>query len=172
MGHFFKHNNLKIFYFIAAIFLQLLRMMILYYFIPISESTPGVCFNLNKILVTGGAGFVGSHLVDALMKSSTNCVFVIDDLSSGFLENVQWLGNPRFKFIKQSVTQSIDLDVDEIYHLASPASVSQYEKDPQFTIDTNIFGTHNMLQLAKRKNARILLTSSSGKYIFYSRNIR
>ena len=98
-----------------------------------------------RILVTGGAGFIGSHLVDHLMFSGHQ-VIVIDNLFSGRKSNIQqWIGHPNFEFIQHDIIQPIMLEVDQIYHLASPSSPSHYEQNALQTIRTCITGTMNML---------------------------
>ncbi len=117
-----------------------------------------------KILVTGGAGFIGSHLCEYLLNSG-NEVICLDNLYSGLLENISRLfKNPDFKFIKHDVTQPFYSEVDEIYHLACPASPISYQFDPVYTIKTNFLGSLNMLELAKKTGARILLASTSEIY--------
>eukprot|EP00734_Pompholyxophrys_sp_LG126_P000040 Pompholyxophrys_sp_v1_NODE_2_length_20472_cov_5.132586.p5 type:complete len:364 gc:universal NODE_2_length_20472_cov_5.132586:11609-12700(+) len=120
--------------------------------------------NSKRILVTGGAGFVGSNLVDKLMKSGHK-VTVIDNMFTGRTENCQhWIGHPNFRLIHHDITIPIYLEVDEIYHLACPASPPHYQYNPIKTIKTCTIGTLNMLGLAKRVNAKILLTSTSEVY--------
>lgn len=115
-------------------------------------------------MVTGGAGFVGSHLVDKLIKRGDD-VIVIDNFFTGRKENlVHHFGNPRFELIRHDVVEPILLEVDQIYHLACPASPVHYKYNPVKTIKTNVMGTLNMLGLAKRIGARFLLTSTSEVY--------
>ncbi|KAL6133299.1 hypothetical protein ACLB2K_065536 [Fragaria x ananassa] len=112
-----------------------------------------------RIVVTGGAGFVGSHLVDKLL-SRGNDVIVVDNFFTGRKENVaHHFGNPRFELIRHDVVEPILLEVDQIYHLACPASPVHYKYNP-----TNVMGTLNMLGLAKRIGARFLITSTSEVY--------
>ncbi|XP_072953964.1 UDP-glucuronic acid decarboxylase 1-like [Typha angustifolia] len=117
-----------------------------------------------RIVVTGGAGFVGSHLVDKLLARGDN-VIVIDNFFTGRKDNVvQHFRNPRFELIRHDVVEPILLEVDQIYHLACPASPVHYKYNPIKTIKTNVMGTLNMLGLAKRIGARFLLTSTSEVY--------
>lgn len=117
-----------------------------------------------RIVVTGGAGFVGSHLVDKLLGRGDS-VIVIDNFFTGRKENVMHhFGNPRFELIRHDVVEPILLEVDQIYHLACPASPVHYKFNPIKTIKTNVMGTLNMLGLAKRIGARFLLTSTSEVY--------
>ncbi|PKA56351.1 UDP-glucuronic acid decarboxylase 1 [Apostasia shenzhenica] len=117
-----------------------------------------------RIVVTGGAGFVGSHLVDKLIARGDS-VIVIDNFFTGRKENlVHLFGNPRFELIRHDVIEPILLEVDQIYHLACPASPVHYKHNPIKTIKTNVMGTLNMLGLAKRIGARFLLTSTSEVY--------
>ena len=114
--------------------------------------------------MTGGAGFVGSHLVDALMNSGHEVV-VVDNFYTGSRRNVEhWLGNPRFELIHHDVVVPFFVEVDEIYHLASPASPIHYMANPVKTIKTNTIGTLNVLGLARRTGARYLLASTSEVY--------
>ncbi|KAJ0021644.1 hypothetical protein Pint_32340 [Pistacia integerrima] len=118
-----------------------------------------------RILVTGGAGFIGSHLVDKLMENEKNEVIVVDNFFTGSKDNLKkWIGHPRFELIRHDVTEPLLIEVDQIYHLACPASPIFYKYNPVKTIKTNVIGTLNMLGLAKRVGARILLTSTSEVY--------
>ncbi|CAH0381829.1 unnamed protein product [Bemisia tabaci] len=117
-----------------------------------------------RILVTGGAGFVGSHLVDRLMLAGHE-VIVVDNFFTGRKRNVeQWIGHANFELIHQDIVNPLFIEVDEIYHLASPASPPHYMFNPVKTIKTNTIGTINMLGLAKRGTARILIASTSEIY--------
>ncbi|PWA47651.1 UDP-glucuronic acid decarboxylase 2 [Artemisia annua] len=117
-----------------------------------------------RIVVTGGAGFVGSHLVDRLIARGDS-VIVVDNFFTGNKDNVQHhFGNPRFELIRHDVVEPLLLEVDQIYHLACPASPVHYKFNPVKTIKTNVVGTLNMLGLAKRVGARFLLTSTSEVY--------
>ena len=119
---------------------------------------------MRKILVTGGAGFLGSHLCDRLIEKG-NYVICLDNLHTGSAANIQHLmSNPRFKFIEHDVTEPIDMEIEEIYNLACPASPSHYQSDPVKTIRTNVLGAINMLDLATRYGARILQASTSEVY--------
>ncbi|GFQ05910.1 UDP-glucuronic acid decarboxylase 4, partial [Phtheirospermum japonicum] len=117
-----------------------------------------------RILVTGGAGFVGSHLVDRLIARGDS-VIVVDNFFTGRKENLlHHYGNPRFELIRHDVVEPILLEVDQIYHLACPASPVHYKYNPVKDHKTNVMGTLNMLGLAKRIGARFLLTSTSEVY--------
>ena len=118
------------------------------------------------ILVTGAAGFIGSNLCASLLASG-NRVIGADNLYSGMRENAAWLEQyPDFRFIEQDICEVFEPGepVDEIYHLACPASPPYYQRDPIFTAKTCFTGSLNMLELAKANNARILLTSTSEVY--------
>ncbi|KAF2541829.1 hypothetical protein F2Q70_00035753 [Brassica cretica] len=118
-----------------------------------------------RILISGGAGFIGSHLVDKLMENEKNEVIVADNYFTGSKDNLKkWIGHPRFELIRHDVTEPLLIEVDQIYHLACPASPIFYKYNPVKTIKTNVIGTLNMLGLAKRVGARILLTSTSEVY--------
>ncbi|KAM1066563.1 hypothetical protein ACFX2B_021730 [Malus domestica] len=117
-----------------------------------------------RIVVTGGAGFVGSHLVDRLIARGDS-VIVLDNFFTGRKENlVHHFGNPKFELIRHDVVEPILLEVDQIYHLACPASPVHYKFNPLGLHKTNVVGTLNMLGLAKRVGARFLLTSTSEVY--------
>merc|ERR1740139_660203 len=117
-----------------------------------------------KILVTGGAGFVGSHLVDKLMMEGHE-VTVLDNFFTGQKKNIaHWFHHPNFNLVVHDVTEPIMVEVDEIYHLACPASPPHYQFNPVKTIKTSTMGTLNMLGLAKRVKAKMLLASTSEIY--------
>ncbi|MEM9979092.1 MAG: UDP-glucuronic acid decarboxylase family protein [Cyanobacteria bacterium P01_D01_bin.2] len=117
-----------------------------------------------RILVTGGAGFIGSHLIDRLMTDSHE-VICLDNFYTGRKQNVlPWLNHPNFELIRHDVTEPIRLEVDQIYHLACPASPVHYQYNPVKTIKTNVMGTLNMLGLAKRVKAKFFLASTSEVY--------
>lgn len=117
-----------------------------------------------RILVTGGAGFIGSHLIDRLMEANHE-VLCLDNFFTGHKRNIQhWFGNPRFELIRHDITEEIRLEVDQIYHLACPASPVHYQYNPIKTSKTNFLGTLHMLGLAKRVKARFLLASTSEVY--------
>lgn len=121
---------------------------------------------MNQILVTGGAGFIGSHLCESLLLKG-NHVICVDNLSTGTLHNIQRFENhDNFQFIRHDVIHPLDINikVDEIYHLACPASPKDYQSDPIKTIQTNVIGTMNMLDLALKNRSKILLTSTSEVY--------
>lgn len=114
--------------------------------------------------MTGGAGFIGSHLIDRLMIQGHE-VLCLDNFYTGHKRNLsKWLGHPSFELIRHDVTEPIRLEVDQIYHLACPASPVHYQYNPVKTIKTNVVGTLHMLGLAKRVQARFLLASTSEIY--------
>jgi UDP-glucuronate decarboxylase len=117
-----------------------------------------------KILVTGGAGFIGSHLIDRLMQQDHD-VICLDNFYTGHKRNIlKWLHYPNFELVRHDVTEPIRLEVDHIYHLACPASPVHYQYNPVKTIKTNVMGTLYMLGLAKRVKAKFLLASTSEVY--------
>ena len=120
--------------------------------------------SLTRNLVTGGAGFLGSHLCDRLMKAGEE-VICLDNYFTGRKQNIaHWIGNPRFELIRHDVTEPIKLEVDRIWHLACPASPVHYQFNPVKTAKTSFIGTYNMLGLARRGGARLLLASTSEVY--------
>jgi UDP-glucuronate decarboxylase len=117
-----------------------------------------------RILVTGGAGFIGSHLCERLLIED-NEVLCLDNFFTGRRENIfHLLDNPRFELIRHDVTEPILLEVDQIYNLACPASPVHYQFNPVKTVKTSVMGAINMLGLAKRVRARILQASTSEVY--------
>ncbi len=123
-------------------------------------------FAYKKVLVTGGAGFLGSHLCKKLLDMPDEFeVIALDNLYTGRLGNITPLfENERFSFIEHDVIDPIDIEVDYIFNLACPASPPHYQKDPLFTTKTCVFGAINMLELAKKYNAPILQASTSEVY--------
>lgn len=117
-----------------------------------------------RILVAGGAGFIGSHLCDRLVETGHE-VICLDNFSTGRRENIAHLvGNSRFRLILHDVEHPLRLKVDQIYNLACPASPPQYQRDPMKTIKTSVLGSINLLELAEKVRARILLASTSEVY--------
>ncbi|MBQ3272461.1 MAG: SDR family oxidoreductase [Solobacterium sp.] len=117
-----------------------------------------------RVLVTGGAGFLGSHLCDRLIEAG-NDVICVDNLFTGSKDNIRHLiDNPYFEFIRHDVITPIYVECDQIYNLACPASPIQYQRDPIYTTKTSIYGAFNTLGLAKRTGARILQSSTSEVY--------
>ncbi len=119
---------------------------------------------LKRVLVTGGAGFLGSHLVDRLLQLGHE-VICVDNFVTGSKQNIEHLlDNPRFELIRHDVTFPLYLEVDWIFNMACPASPVHYQKDPVQTVKTNVHGAINMLGLAKRVRARIFQASTSEVY--------
>ncbi|MGJ4940721.1 UDP-glucuronic acid decarboxylase family protein [Bradyrhizobium sp. HKCCYLS1011] len=117
-----------------------------------------------RVLVTGGAGFLGSHLIDRLLEQGHD-VLCVDNLFTGTKRNLEHHhGNPRFEFLRHDVTFPLYVEVDEIYNLACPASPIHYQHDPVQTTKTSVHGAINMLGLAKRLGCRILQASTSEVY--------
>src|SRR5204863_4920391 len=120
---------------------------------------------MSTCIVTGGAGFLGSHLCDRLLASG-NRVICMDNLDTGSLQNIEHIRDPGFTFLNQDLTEPLFFDepVDFVYHLASPASPIDYARLPLHTLKVGSYGTHHMLGLAKLKRARFLLASTSEVY--------
>ena len=119
---------------------------------------------IEKHLVTGGAGFLGSHLVEKLMQSNQE-VICLDNFFTGSKKNIQeWIQTPNFKLISKDVIEPIILDVDKIWHFACPGSPFHYQSNPIETAKTNFLGTLNMLKLAQRTGAKLLFASTSEIY--------
>lgn len=120
---------------------------------------------MSRVLVTGGAGFLGSHLCDRLIETG-NEVICVDNLFTGSKDNIRHLlAHPKFEFICHDITNPLgDIKVDQIYNLACPASPPYYQYDPIKTAQTSVFGAMNMLELAKKVRARILQASTSEVY--------
>jgi UDP-glucuronate decarboxylase len=119
---------------------------------------------MNRILVTGGAGFLGSHLCEYLIGKGSDIV-CIDNFFSGHKDNIRpLLAHPYFELIRHDVIHPLFVEVDRIYHLACPASPIHYQVNPIKTVKTNVMGTINMLGLAKRTRCRIMLASTSEVY--------
>ena len=115
-------------------------------------------------LVTGGAGFLGSHLVDRLLRAGCK-VTVLDNFFTGSRDNLAHLaGNPALHIVKHDIVEPLELEVDEIYNLACPASPVHYQHDPIKTLKTSVLGALNMLELARRNKARIFQASTSEVY--------
>lgn len=120
--------------------------------------------NTKRILITGGAGFIGSHLCKRLI-SEGNYVICLDNFFTGRRENIeQLLSNPNFELIEHDIIDPLDINIDEIYNLACPASPPHYQFDPIKTMKTSVLGIINMLELAQKNNAKILQASTSEVY--------
>jgi UDP-glucuronate decarboxylase len=119
---------------------------------------------MKKILVTGGAGFIGSHLCHRLIEEG-NSVVCLDNLYTGKIENIKdLLDNQNFTFVEHDIVESFDAEVNQIYNLACPASPPHYQANPVKTFKTSVIGILNMLELAKKYNATILQASTSEVY--------
>ena len=120
---------------------------------------------MSTCLITGGAGFLGSHLCEHLLANEHR-VICVDNLDTGSLQNIEHIRDPRFTFLNHDLTEPlfIEDEVDCLYHLASPASPIDYQRLPLHTLKVGSYGTHHMLGLAKFKRARILLASTSEVY--------
>lgn len=119
-----------------------------------------------NILVTGGAGFLGSHMCERLIEQGHR-VICIDNLYTGSIDNITNLFNhPNFRFIELDITEPFDIDesLDEIYNFASPASPPHYQRDPIITFKTNVLGAINLLEIARKNNAKIFQASTSEVY--------
>ncbi len=122
------------------------------------------CNSRKRILITGGAGFVGSHLCERLLVEGHD-ILCVDNFYTGTRDNVaHLLGNSRFELLRHDITFPLYVEVDEIYNLACPASPVHYQNDPVQTTKTSVHGSINMLDLAKRVGAKILLASTSEVY--------
>lgn len=119
---------------------------------------------MHRILVTGGAGFIGSHLCERLLNDG-NKVICLDNMFTGTYDNISsFFNNPNFEFVNANVINPLQLDVDMIYNLACPASPIHYQYDPIMTTKTSMLGAINVLELARRVNARVLQASTSEIY--------
>ena len=118
-----------------------------------------------RILVTGGAGFLGSNLCERLVKDPENHVYCLDNMQTGRIENIRELMClPNFQFIQHDIVEPIELEVEQIYNAACPASPPAYQADPVHTLKTSVFGMLNMLELARKNNAAVLQFSTSEVY--------
>ena len=121
-------------------------------------------YTIKRIMVTGGAGFLGSHLCERLLLDG-NDVLCVDSLFTGSKRNINHLvGNPHFEFLCHDIIRPLEIEVDEIYNLACPASPVYYQLDPVHTIKTCVHGAINMLDMAKQTSARIFQASTSEVY--------
>ena len=117
-------------------------------------------FDKKRVLVTGGAGFLGSHLCDRLLKDD-NYIICLDNFYTGQPINIEHLtGNKNVRILEHDIINPLRINVDEIYNLACPASPIQYQRDPIYTLKTNIFGALNVSEIAIKSNAKILHAST------------
>ena len=122
-------------------------------------------YSAKKVVVTGGAGFIGSHLCEKLLLDKNVEVICVDNFYTGTKGNIKHLlNNPRFDLQRHDVNFSLYIEADEIYNLACPASPIHYQKDPVQTTKTSVIGAINMLGLAKRTKAKMLQASTSEVY--------
>lgn len=121
---------------------------------------------MKTILIAGGSGFIGSHLCEYLLKKNNKVICIDNNYSSNKKNITHLLQKTNFIFLKKNIINKITINekIDEIYHLASPASPKKYQKDPIFTVKSNIHGSINLLDLARKHNAKILLASTSEVY--------
>jgi len=123
------------------------------------------CSYMNKILIAGGAGFLGTNLIEKLIEDKNNSIICLDNFYTGKRKNIeQFSKEENFQLIEQDVMDPIDLDCNQIYNLACPATPPHYQKDPIYTFKTNILGILNLLELAKESGAFILQASTSEIY--------
>ncbi len=121
---------------------------------------------MKRVMVTGGAGFLGTNLTLSLSKNSTNFINIIDNLSTSSAINIKNIKSNNINFMENDICSPINVDdsLDEIYHLACPASPVQYQKNPLATLFTSFIGTKNVLEFALKHNCRVLFTSTSEVY--------
>lgn len=120
---------------------------------------------MKRVLITGGAGFIGSNLCRKLLKEEDTYVICLDNFYTGKMKNIEeLLSHPRFEFIEHDIIDAIDIKVDEIYNMACPASPPSYQKDAVYTTKTCILGVINMLELATKYNAKLMQFSTSEVY--------
>lgn len=120
--------------------------LVFLFFPSFQEAFPRNC---TRYLVTGGGGFIGSHLVERLLSNASNCVIIIDNFYTGSRRNLAHLANhPRLRVVERDVRDSFWAEVDFVFHLASPAAPIHYQKDPLFTLTTNVEGSRDMKHAA------------------------
>lgn len=150
-----KRNSLFIFF-----------ILTIFSFFNLSADNVEIKEPKKNILITGGAGFLGSHMCDRLIQQGHR-VICLDNLYTGSIDNIKnLLDHPNFRFIKHDIIEPLDIDesLDEIYNFASPASPPHYQKDPIQTFKTNVLGAIALLELAKKNNAKIFQASTSEVY--------